>query len=370
LNPDYVPNLKLTQPVFKIGPHPSWSDPKKIASIDPFGHLVTSAYAKYLDKGFDIRPTIAVTKAHIDLPECREAVAAGRLVPDGKILLPGGQSICSKAAIEPVWYLPEVARRFGCTEAVLRQSIFRVSLILMYFCRNCLFNTYAHRFHSIIFPDLPPIGGLTIYMWGDPDTIPDEDIELTCRVHDECNGSDVFGSDICTCRPYLTHAIEECIKTAQRGGCGVVVYFRKEGRSLGEVTKYLVYNTRKRQEGGDSAANYFNCTEIVAGVQDTRFQALMPDALHWLGVTKIHNFISMSDMKYNAIVSTGIKIENRVEIPKELVPADAQVEITAKVFHGYNAGKAYQGIDENELKQTKGRDYSYNKVDDENIVKE
>lgn len=27
----------------------------------------------------------------------------------------------------------------------------------------------------------------------------------TVRVHDECNGSDVFGSDICTCRPYLVH---------------------------------------------------------------------------------------------------------------------------------------------------------------------
>ena len=119
---------------------------------------------------------------------------------------------------------------------------------------------------------LPPIGGLTIYIWGDPDTIPDEDITLTCRVHDECNGSDVFGSDICTCRPYLTHAIEECIKTAQQGGCGIVIYYRKEGRSLGEVTKYLVYNTRKRQEGGDSAAKYFSCTEQVAGVQDTRFQ--------------------------------------------------------------------------------------------------
>ena len=40
-------------------------------------------------------------------------------------------------------------------------------------------------------------------------------------------------------------------------------------------------------------------------------------------------------------------------------PDDAQVEITAKVFHGYNAGKAYQGIDENELKKTRGRDYDY-----------
>eukprot|EP01083_Nonionella_stella_P260092 887293_1 len=57
LNPEYVPNLKLTTPVFNIGPHKSWSDPKKIASIDPFGHLVTDAFSKYLNKGFDIRPT-------------------------------------------------------------------------------------------------------------------------------------------------------------------------------------------------------------------------------------------------------------------------------------------------------------------------
>jgi len=34
------------------------------------------------------------------------------------------------------------------------------------------------------------------------------------------------------------------------------VYFRKEGRALGEVTKYLVYNMRKRQEGGDRAKEY------------------------------------------------------------------------------------------------------------------
>ena len=65
----------------------------------------------------------------------------------------------------------------------------------------------------------------------------DKSKELTLRVHDECNGSDVFGSDICTCKPYLIYAIEECIRGAQRGGVGVVVYFRKEGRALGEVTK-------------------------------------------------------------------------------------------------------------------------------------
>ena len=72
-----------------------------------------------------------------------------------------------------------------------------------------------------------------------------------------------------------------------------------------------------------------------------------------------HN-ISLFDIRYNAIVSTGIRIVNRVEIPANLVPDDAKVEITAKVFHGYNAGKAYQGINEEELKKTKGREYNYN----------
>lgn len=355
LDPNYVPNLKGTSPVFKIGPHPSWYDPKKIASLDPFGHATTEVFAKWLEKGWDIRPTMAITKAHLDLPECREALAAGRLKADGKVLLPSGQSIVSKAAIEPVWYLPEIARRFETTEANLRRSLFRMT--------NGMYPELITRPDIKVF--MPPIGGLTIYIWGNPDTIPDENIELTCRVHDECNGSDVFGSDICTCRPYLTHAIEECIKTAQKGGCGIVVYFRKEGRSLGEVTKYLVYNARKRQEGGDTAENYFHCTEQVAGVQDTRFQALMPDPLHFIGVTKIHNFISMSDMKYNAIVNSGITIENRVEIPPEMVPEDAKVEITAKVFHGYNAGDAYKGIDENTLKECVGREYDYDKEEPE-----
>lgn len=61
--------------------------------------------------------------------------------------------------------------------------------------------------------------------------------ELCLRVHDECNSSDIFGSDTCTCKAYLIFSIEESIRCAQRGGVGVVVYFRKEGRALGEVIK-------------------------------------------------------------------------------------------------------------------------------------
>ena len=152
---------------------------------------------------------------------------------------------------------------------------------------------------------LPPIGNITVYIIGDVAALSDPTRTVACRVHDECNGSDVFGSDICTCRPYLVHGIEECVKEAQKGGVGVIAYNRKEGRALGEVTKFLVYNARKRQEGGDSAATYFERTECVAGVQDARFQQLMPDVLHWLGIRRIDRLMSMSNMKYDAIIGSG-----------------------------------------------------------------
>uniref|UniRef100_A0A7S2R7M6 GTP cyclohydrolase II n=1 Tax=Mucochytrium quahogii TaxID=96639 RepID=A0A7S2R7M6_9STRA len=344
LDPDYTPNFLNTHPAVKIGPFPSWSDPKKIVTIDPFGAVVPTVYEKDIQGGLDVRPTIAITKAHVDFPEIKDAIREGRLKPDGVVLSKDGQVNVSKAAVEPVWYLPGVAERFNCSESKLRQLLFKET--------NGMYPELISRTDLHCF--LPPIGGLTIYIFGDVDAITNPAKKLAVRVHDECNGSDVFGSDICTCRPYLAHGIEVAIKTAQEGGAGVIVYFRKEGRALGEVTKYLVYNARKRQEGGDTAAEYFNCTQNVAGVQDSRFQALMPDALQWLGITKIDLFISMSNMKYDAIVESGIEVVERVPIPEELVPKDAKVEIDAKVFAGYDGGKVYK-VSQEELKKVKGR---------------
>ena len=101
------------------------------------------------------------------------------------------------------------------------------------------------------------------------------------------------------------------------------------------MTKFLVYNARKRQEGGDRAETYFERTECVAGVQDMRFQELAPDVIHWLGVTRIDRFCSMSDMKYEPLVRSGIEVVERVAIPDGLIPADARVEMDAKKAAGY-----------------------------------
>ena len=325
LDPLHVPDFADTHPAAAIGPHPQWGEAEKIVSLDPWGHLTGEVFAEARAAGLDIRPTIAVTKARLDIPEIAEAVAAGRLQPDGRILTETGEVAVTKAAIDPVWHLPGIARRFGVEESALRQHLFEHTA--------GMFPELVTRPDLEVF--LPPIGGQTAYIVGDPAALADPAKPVACRVHDECNGSDVFGSDICTCRPYLMHGLEICVETAQAGGAGVVVYNRKEGRSLGEVTKFLVYNARKRQAGGDSAANYFLRTECVAGVQDARFQELMPDVLHWLGIRRIDRFVSMSDMKYDALTSHGIEIARRVSIPDELIPGDAGVEIAAKKSAGY-----------------------------------
>ncbi|QVM11756.1 Uracil-regulated protein 1 [Coccidioides posadasii str. Silveira] len=343
LNLEHRPDFTNTEPAANIGPHPQWADKKKIVSMDPLGHLAPWIFKDFItNENIDIRPTIAITKAHMKLPELEQSVRSGRLVPDGKICLNEiGELAVTKIAVEPVWYLPGIAERFEIDEGTLRRALFEVT--------GGSYPELITRGDIKLF--LPPIGGLTVYCFGDPAKMSDPNVRLALRVHDECNGSDVFGSDICTCRPYLIFGVEEAVREAQNGGSGVVIYFRKEGRALGEVTKYLVYNARKR--GSDLASEYFKRTENIAGVKDMRFQALMPDVLHWLGITKIDRMLSMSNMKHDAIVEQGIPIHERVPIPDELIPEDSRVEIDAKIHSGYFTTGHVMSMDE--LASVQGR---------------
>ena len=344
MDPHARPDLQDTSPACEIGPHAQWAEDGKIVSFDPWGHRVAEDFGDLISEGMDIRPSIAVTKARLTLPEIKMAIATRRLNVDGEIVHEAGDVSVTKIAIDPVWWLPGVAERFGVEEGSLRR---------------CLFEQTGGMYPELVTrPDLsvflPPIGGMTLYVFGDAELLGDPTRTLTCRVHDECNGSDVFGSDICTCRPYLTHGIEEATRQAQDGGVGLIVYNRKEGRALGEVTKFLVYNARKRQAGGDQAATYFERTECVAGVQDARFQQLMPDVIHWLGIRRIDRFVSMSNMKYEALVGGGVEIGERIPIPDELIPPDASVEMEAKKAAGYYSSGAAPTTDQ--LRSVVGRD--------------
>jgi len=98
---------------------------------------------------------------------------------------------------------------------------------------------------------------------------------------------------------------------------------------------------------------YFHRTECIAGVQDMRFQELMPDVLHWMGVKRIDRLVSMSDMKYNAITRSGIEVRSRVSIPDGRIPEDARVEMDAKKAAGYFSEK--EAPTHADLKNTRGR---------------
>jgi GTP cyclohydrolase II len=63
----------------------------------------------------------------------------------------------------------------------------------------------------------------------------------------------------------------------------------------------------------------------------------------------------MSNMKYNAITNAGIEVVQRIPIPPELIPADAQVEIEAKKASGYYSET--EVLKETDLGQVKGRTY-------------
>jgi GTP cyclohydrolase II len=60
----------------------------------------------------------------------------------------------------------------------------------------------------------------------------------------------------------------------------------------------------------------------------------------------------MSSMKYDAIVGGGIDVGERIQIPDDLIPADARVEMDAKKAAGYFTADV---PDADRLAATKGR---------------
>lgn len=90
--------------------------------MDPLGHLSPWLFSEMMrEENIHIRPSIAITKAHMKIPEIEQSVREGRLSPDQKICLNDfGELAVTKFAVEPVWYLPGVAERFGIGMTIIQ----------------------------------------------------------------------------------------------------------------------------------------------------------------------------------------------------------------------------------------------------------
>ena len=171
LQSNHRADLTNTSPAEHIGPHPSWHDPDKIVCLDPWGAVVEEVFASYYEQGYDIRPSIAVTKANINMPELQDAVARGVLKADGNIVKDNGNLMVTKAAIDPVWYLPGVAKRLNVEESDLRRVLFQQM--------GGMFPELVTRPDLHLF--LPPIGGTTVYIIGNVADVSDSTKKLAVR---------------------------------------------------------------------------------------------------------------------------------------------------------------------------------------------
>ncbi len=138
----------------------SGSDAKKIVSLDPWGHLVGEAFREHLVRGYDIRPTHrghARQYRHAGNPRgdrCRPHPRRRRHRSPRTAVVR-----VVKAAIDPVWYLPGIAERFGIDEdaSCATDCTSRPAACI---------RSWSTRRDLKVF--LPPIGGTTIYCFGDP----------------------------------------------------------------------------------------------------------------------------------------------------------------------------------------------------------
>lgn len=112
------------QPPVDFPQQPQWSGLEKIVAMDPFGHLAPWLFSDVSEKeGVEIRPTISITKANLQLTELKEEVAKGNLKVDGEVCVnSNGDLHITKLAVDPVWYLPGVAKRFGISEGKIGRA--------------------------------------------------------------------------------------------------------------------------------------------------------------------------------------------------------------------------------------------------------
>ena len=125
------------------------------------------------------------------------------------------------------------------------------------------------------------------------------------RLHSECLTGDVLSSLKCDCGPQLDAALAAMAAEAAKGGWGVLLYLRQEGRGIGLVNKLRAYQL---QDQGFDTIDANTRLGLPAEARDFPVAARML-ALLGIGVVRL---MTNNPEKVAALAAHGVQIAERV----------------------------------------------------------
>ncbi len=126
------------------------------------------------------------------------------------------------------------------------------------------------------------------------------------RLHSECLTGDIFSSLKCDCGPQLDAALHAMAEEANKGGWGVLLYLRQEGRGIGLVNKLRAY--RLQDQGFDTV----DANRRLGLPNEARDFPVAARMLELIGQNKIR-LMTNNPAKVAALEAAGIVVTERVQ---------------------------------------------------------
>ena len=125
------------------------------------------------------------------------------------------------------------------------------------------------------------------------------------RLHSECLTGDVFSSLKCDCGPQLDAALAAMAAEAARGGWGVLLYLRQEGRGIGLINKLRAYQLQ------DQGFDTVDANQRLGLPNEARDFEVAARMLLLLGVGPIR-LLTNNPAKVAALEGAGVTVAQRV----------------------------------------------------------
>lgn len=156
----------------------------------------------------------------------------------------------------------------------------------------------------------------------------DADRAPLVRLHSECLTGDVLASLKCDCGPQLDAALDAMAREAKRGGWGVLLYLRQEGRGIGLINKLRAY--RLQDQGFDTV----DANQRLGLPSEARDFPVAARMLALLGVHAIR-LMTNNPAKVAALAEAGVTIAERVPHALPANPHNARYLATKRDRSGH-----------------------------------